>query len=418
NSAMAICDESDDDGLTQFDLSSIQSEMATEDGVAFVYYTSLTDAQNDENAITDFTSFTNDNPYSDTVFVRISAPGFCDNLAQISLTVHPYIKANDFEVPVICEFVGLGAETTLNLNSQIPDMATNIETAVFDILDITFHESITDAQNDENALTDTNNFNPPVGNTIVFVRFENPVTLCFTVKELSITKLPAPAVTDVTDLICDDDLNNIYDVILGDYDSEVTTETDVTLSYHHTHTEAWDNLSSIDKTTDFVIDAFPKMLFVRTQNNTTGCANVSEITFTTNPKVPSQNSAMAICDESDDDGLTQFDLTSVQNEMATEDGVAFVYYTSLTDAQNDENAITDFTSFTNDNPYSDVVFVRISAPGFCDNLAQISLTVHPYIKAVDFIAPHVCEFTGLGEQGTINLNNQIPDMAKIGRAHV
>src|SRR5690606_3014082 len=172
--------------------------------------------------------------------------------------------------------------------------------------------------------------------------------------------------------------------------------------YHHTIMEAWNNLSSIDKTADFVIDAFPKTLFVRTQNNTTGCVNVSEITFTTNPKVTIQNSAMAICDESDDDGLTQFDLSSIQSEMATEDGVAFVYYTSLTDAQNDENAITDFTSFTNDNPYSDTVFVRISAPGFCDNLAQISLTVHPYIKANDFEVPVICEFVGLGAETTLN----------------
>ncbi|MBM6497853.1 hypothetical protein H9X54_000790, partial [Flavobacterium macrobrachii] len=79
-----------------------------------------------------------------------------------------------------------------------------------EVYTITFHETLTNAQQGTNALSTTayTNINPFV--QILYVRAENPVTGCFSVMPITLEVNPSPvAPIDLDDIeVCDTNANN------------------------------------------------------------------------------------------------------------------------------------------------------------------------------------------------------------------
>ena len=91
-------------------------------------------------------------------------------------------------------------------------------------------------------------------------------------------------------------------------------------------------------------------------NGFLGCRQLSEVALVVNPKpVVNQPADFIVCDDLDGnvDGVTSFDLTSIDNDVTTEANVVITYHTTQADADSATGALT--------SPYSssgETIFVR------------------------------------------------------------
>ncbi|WP_264535714.1 T9SS type B sorting domain-containing protein [Flavobacterium sp. N1736] len=218
------CDESDNDGKINFDLSSVKLNISTDTNVGFKYYPTKNDAQNSTNEIINFTNWRNLNIYEHIVYVRVNAAGYCDNIASIKLKIYPYIKANDYISASICEFESDGkTESILNLLDEVKHMTSQINSIpeysnLLDDLEIVFYTNLSDAQNPTliNSIPKSNlsNYNIHVGITEIWVRFQSKTTNCFEIKKLTLKKLKAPEIKiELTPFRCSID-NELLDAVV------------------------------------------------------------------------------------------------------------------------------------------------------------------------------------------------------------
>ena len=86
NDTLFACDGLENDGIEGFNLPSLSDISVTADSIRF--YQHFYDAQRRNNPITT-ASYLNVNPFADSIFVRVSASGFCDTITRINLFVYP-----------------------------------------------------------------------------------------------------------------------------------------------------------------------------------------------------------------------------------------------------------------------------------------------------------------------------------------
>ncbi len=111
-------DDADPDGFHEFDLTSVSqdfiNQFPTGQNLTVHYFKSLSDAQLEENEITTLTNYTNEIPFSETLYVRVESEdnGDCFGLGpNLILTVHP---RPEFEVDQSETFCLDGGSVTLN----------------------------------------------------------------------------------------------------------------------------------------------------------------------------------------------------------------------------------------------------------------------------------------------------------------
>ncbi len=90
---------------------------------------------------------------------------------------------------------------------------------------------------------------------------------------------------------------------------------------------------------------------------------------TPNPQV--QNATLSVCDN-DRDGISTFDLTSVQGSIISGAGFVFTYHPTLADAQNNTNPLPlTYTNTTNGQK----IFVVVTNTNNCKSIAEVTLNV-------------------------------------------
>lgn len=227
------CDESDNDGKTNFDLTSLQDKISTTNGVQFNYYATKEEAQYNTNKIIDFDNWQNLNPYEHIVYTRVNASGYCDNIASIKLKIYPYIQAKDYTNLNICEFESDGkTKNTLDLLNEVKNMTAQINSIpeypnLLDDLEILFYTSLSDAQDPTpiNAIptADLHTYMIPVGITEIWVRYQSKNSNCFEIKKLTLKKLRAPEIkTEVIPFRCSPD-NELLEAVITIVPSKTNT---------------------------------------------------------------------------------------------------------------------------------------------------------------------------------------------------
>ncbi|MFK8281190.1 T9SS type B sorting domain-containing protein [Capnocytophaga cynodegmi] len=411
---LTLCDDNSNDGLQTFDLTQAQKAISTQAGVSFTFYPTYVDAQNQTNAIANPASYTNVNPYSETIFARLNANGFCDDWAAINLVVYPYIQVTDRVVNPICEFDNSGNRVTINLLQEASAMLLTQHSAQSSIT-ITFHNSQVDAENGTSPITSNlANYDFSVGQKVVWVRFTNAEG-CSEVRSLTLEKVANPAVTDVEIEVCDVRWDNSFTQNLKDYESQIVNDVSlVTFRYFKNSNDARNGLNELSPMHTFTRSDFSlapsgkqtyEIVASVVSNNVNACLSIATIRFVlpNMVQINTRTTTLTLCDDNSNDGLQTFDLTQAQNVISTQAGVNFTFYPTYVDAQNQTNAIANPASYTNVNPYSETIFTRLNANGFCDDWAAINLVVYPYIKATDRVVNPICEFDNNGNRVTINL---------------
>ncbi|MEZ4877988.1 MAG: choice-of-anchor L domain-containing protein [Flavobacterium sp.] len=406
----SVCDN--DQSNIGFEVFDLQSQVANillgQTGMNVTFYPSLTDAQNDTNAITT-PSYQNTIIYVQTLGIRITnTTTGCYVISTMDIRVEPLPTPIPPTQPyTVCD------------DDQDGFAQFDLATLTTDILQgatytLTFHETLTNAQTGDNPLPMLyTNINPFV--QIIYVRAEDPVTGCIGITMVELNVNPSPiAITNVPNIeVCDTDSNTQN----GQTIVNLTQQTPLilaqqplpasayTVTYYTSQALAEAGTSPIINTTSYNATN-NQTIWVRIENIATGCYNIGS--FQVIVGAPLVVATPLPINKCDDDAMpnnqyTNFDLTVRQITALA--GHTIKYYPSLANAQAGTNEITDPTSYTNILPAVQTLGVVITTPQGCESITTLNIRVLPVPEPQTnpTTLPQVCEnATGSG-QATVDL---------------
>jgi len=150
-------------------------------------------------------------------------------------------------------------------------------------------------------------------------------------------------------------------------------------------------------------------IYIRVEN-TTGCYSVAPLTLTVHPKplVPVLNDFVK-CDDTAParDGKEIFNLTSRVADITTDATDTVTFYLSNTDAQLNQNPITNPSAFMNTVPDTQTVYIRRETQFGCWDTGSLKLIVNPLPDA-NLTVPVFTSCEEVPGQGYFNLNTITP----------
>lgn len=283
---LTACDDNYD-GLTNFDLTSAANSIldVRQDNIATAYFENLEDLDANQNAIAIPSNYNNlSNPQ--TIYFKVTNTiSNCYVAVPIVLEVNLPPAINNFETFEICysenELFNLS-----EINNVIVDSNTN--------LTINYFASETDAINNVNALPETYNYQ--IGNNFLFARISNNTTGCFAISDFILEVNPLPTVNQANNLeACDDDFDGL---LVFDLNVQTTTilggqsPTNYNVSFFDSLTNAQLAQNALDP----IYEAQDMdEIFVRVENNITGCFNTTQFTIIVNPRPVVEIPTQVIC---------------------------------------------------------------------------------------------------------------------------
>ena len=399
------CDDESADGIAEFDLTYIATQIIN--GLANVtvtFYETLDDLNNNVNAIDQGVLYTvNSSPQ--TIFIKIETSD-CIYTSQISLIIDPPVVIQPIEPIEYCD--------------TDDDGFTSIELANFDLLVTNGNPNIfvdyftneTDAINNVNALPAfyTNVSNPQT----LYVRATNTITFCFDTMPISIIVIPAPSVTQPTDMIiCDDDQDAVSIINLDLKIPEIVPDTsNLAISFHTSLHDANNSLNAITNTSTF--NATTQIIYTRIESTITSCFALVEINLIVNTQPEFFSISNFEKCETDGNPFAEFLFIEKDAEILngqTEKQV--LYFETETDANNRTNSIDKNNLYTNiSNPQTIYVRVENFTDQECYGVSSFDLEVE---SIPIFNAPTnylICDdFTNDGFE-VFDLNDKITEISQ------
>lgn len=405
-STLEECDsDSQPDGLTLIDLTQKDDEITG--GIAnFVvsYHFNQVDSTTGNNPIPDPTVYQNTNP-SDNLFIRVvNTQTGCFNISTLTVdvTTSP-IVSRETEFLDACDQDHDGS-ATFNLTDAIP----NILDGLTDAVTVTFHESFDEANNDENPIANSTNYQnitPDV--QVIFVRIEDNITGCASITFLEIhTNLLITATNTGDFALCDDESNDgIVNFNLAVIETQIANDLpNIVVNFFETQTNL-DNNIAIPKNISYPASN-PTTLLITIDNGI--CSEVEEINLVVNPVlIFNQVTPQEYCDD-DDDGIISIELATFDDLITggnTDFGVR--YYPTQIDAEQNLNQLPPF--YQNTNPI-ETLFTRIeNADSGCSTIKSFEIQI---ISAPTITNPSpflICDDDDDG-LSIVNLNSKISEI--------
>jgi gliding motility-associated-like protein len=363
-------------------------------GMVVSYYLSLADAQGEVSALP--------NPYSSgtaTIFVRVeNASTGCFDTTTLDLIVTQGPAANTPTPLQVCDpnndcFAGFDLTDSYGDIVGLPVPAG---------VTVTFHETITDAQNGVNAVV-TNYTNIVACDQILFVRVSYVATGCYNIVELALHVNSTPQGTVIDPLeVCDDNTDGIgtFDLttatapILGSLDPALHTVT-----YYTLEANAQAGTNPITNVLGF--SSASQCIWVRIEDNLTGCFDIIQLCLIVNPlplgPVSGAVSPYTLCDvDAPGDEQQEFDLCSKIPEILNgQVGMEVTFHQSQAEAFGDTGALDCL--YVN-GPNAQTLHVRIeNVDTGCFVLTTMDLRVEPLPSPIPPSGPVVeCDQDGDG----------------------
>jgi gliding motility-associated-like protein len=367
-----VCDE-DQDGLTAIELSQFDDLVTGgQTGFSVTYFLSQEDADSNTAPLPNFYNNTS-NPFQVYPSISFDETGCAFvNSFEISVLEAP-ITSTPTEI-IICDADRDGL-FGINLTNTISEVVSSTINRT-----ITFHNSLEDADLDENAITSVSNYEAQT--EIIFIRVENSTTGCHSVEELSVIVNTLPYIGDLTNYIneyniCEDESDGIGEFIFETKDVEaIDGQTGKEVTYYLNQADANNKVSAIDKTSIYQNISNPQDIYVRIDNITDeSCYFTSSFTIEvgTNPQF-NEPTDWFICDDISNDGSEIFDLSTKVTEVSNGalDIQNVTFYTSETDARNSTNPLP--LQYANTvNP--EEIFVQIDNGTICNSITSFVLNV-------------------------------------------
>jgi gliding motility-associated-like protein len=378
-----ICDDASNDGLEDFDLSTLDSQvLGTQNPADFniEYFTSQADA--DLGSVGGATPLpTIYNSGSTTLFVRIqtNANTSCYDTAVFDLFVDPLPLAGTPADIIVCDDPSNDGTEDVNL-SQFDSAILNGQTNPS--FNVTYHASQADADANANPLSSP--YAVSTTTPSLFARIDNADNdSCYTTSTFRFVISPTPTANPVVNMItCDDpgnDGSEVFDLSMAN--SQVLngqTPGDFNISFHPSQNDADMNTGAL--ATSYASNTTtPETIFVRIEAiSNPVCFDTTSFTLTVSEQPTAGTGTDVVgCDDISNDGFEEFDFSTqeaaIYNGQNTTD-FNVTYHSSLTDANNDINALS--FPYTNTSR-SQTIYARIenAANQDCYDLSTFGIEV-------------------------------------------
>lgn len=331
------CDDNND-GFSAFNLTEANEFVVTSTtGLSFSYFETLTEAENNTNPISNFTTYTNQTVSTDQVFIRVQNANGCFRVATLNLIVSTTLIPATFQRTfTVCDDAVSGSNSDGIATFDFSSATAAIQALypVGQVLDITYYQTITDALAEQNAITNTSNFTNTSSPTTqnIFVRVDSQLdNECLGLgHHITLNVEPLPIISPLTYTHCDDDQDGSFGFDTSTLETTLLNGlTNVTLAY-------WDeNNNPLPSPLPNPFNTITQIVKVRATNNTTNaCYFETNITFTVDDlpeayAIPTN--LTTVCDDeldpTDQDGLFAFDTSSFQSTiLGTQTGMLVNYF--------------------------------------------------------------------------------------------
>ena len=385
----ALCDDLSGDGLEMFDLSTKDSEVLSSvpsSSYTISYHFTNSDAISNSNAIT--SAFQNtSNPQ--TIHVRIEdTVNGCLAFSTFDLIVNSLPIITDPTDLIVCDDQTADGSTAMDLNA-LKDTEITLSQAN---LIVTYHSSANDAAAGVNAYTmPYTNTNPTEQ---LFVSVQNSETGCISTTTLNISVIESPVINMDPHYIdaCDTDHNGFADFDLTSIIPDVLEGlTGVTVTFHTSPEDALSGNNPITNETAYAnITQDLQLVYIRVENDSSGCASITTIELHTNLLLTATNIRdVTVCDI-DDDGTEEFDFDAIAIGIINDlPDVEVVFYESEEDRDNQTNPINSSIAYNSQsNPQT--IYISLESPN-CYEVDQFDLILFPIVEFESVVSLIVCD---------------------------
>jgi len=377
-----ICDNNND-GIEIYNLTLSQPQIYNgTSGVIFTYYTSYNPATHTfSGEITDPAQFPVQG--SATVFVKVKFNNndcFSASQLNVQMTFLPVVVLSNAVINTCDEDFNLSE--TFQLNNAVSQLfIPSQNTYALSDMNISYYLTAADANAGNTANQIGNTYTTNISTVQVWARFQSKTTGCFSVAPIQLNTYFPPKAINSTITVCDENLDGSYEVNLLNYTNLYVdiANTMNTFSFYLTQQDAQNNVNAIPNPQSFTAQPFPAQIWVKIQN-IPDCDDIATINFIFGNKVVLQNSGpfqLGVCDVGND-GIETVNLTQFQQQIYSGINATFTYYPSLADLNSATNAISNPSNYSfNQSTGSGTVYIKVSVPGFCPEMATINLSLKP-----------------------------------------
>jgi gliding motility-associated-like protein len=395
--ALEVCDD-DNDGIIGFDLSVLTTPIINgANDVSISYYETMADADAAVNALPDTPPALYTNIVADLQIIFVRAEDDitgCYSIITQELVVLPSpvvpVVIDDY---VICDDDNDGMDV-FDLTTMDATIYGSQDPADFDL---SYHESLADAESGIDPIVNLTNYINTLGNPqTIYVRLVSVANGCVTTGEFNlVVALPPEPILPTPLEVCDDDRYDEEDeVVAFDLtlkDDEITgSNPSWVVSYYETDAEAQSDTNAIDPATAYENTSVggnapnPQTLYVRVTDVNTGCYAFTTLTIRVlpNPEPLQDAPDLELCNDTIDPGSILEESFNLQSNEAYilngATGMIVTYHESDVDAEAGANAIADPTDYTNTATTPQTIYVRVTdAVTGCYTIVDFDVIVHP-----------------------------------------
>lgn len=403
------CDDPSQDGIVDFDLLSIESQLLNGyEGFTVSFYESQTDQENNINALDKnlpYTVNSNISPDPHILYITVSNDG-CDNFVSINLIVNPPVIIPNLDPVTYCDTDQDGVAHILleTFNSYVSQGVNGANVRYF--------KTEEDALNNENVL-DPHIYNESNPQTI-YARVTNSITSCYDITALTIQiELPPVIIGDAEIIICDDDEDGYYFVDLENKIPELVADTTgLTITFHTNYNLALSGENPIPNPENY--NSRTQYIAVRVEDNVTGCISIADLYVYVNTLPQFIDISNFENCEAAGNPIADFYFYEKDDEILNGQGEKQVlYFRTLEDADNRVNIIDKFAPYPNiSSPQT--VYARVEAitDSGCFGITSFILEVG---SLPPFNAPEdefICDDLSNDEIVTFDLNAKLSEIAR------
>ncbi len=382
-----LCDDlTNNDGTEVFDLNTKDTELIPNipfTNYTFSYHLSDSGARNNTGTITGPISNTS-NPQ--TIYVRVDdLDSDCFAYTNFDLVVNSPPTATTPSPLEVCD------------SDDTPDGFTVIDLTVKDSeisggltnLLVSYHYNALDASTGDNAIPGSYvNTNTPIDT--VFVRILDTDTGCYNTTTLTVDMTTSPVVNRDTQFLdaCDTDQDgNAFFDLESVRSTIVGTLTGVTVTYHESFDDANTGTNPVGDPNNYEYtnpagEPGLRNLFVRVEDDVTGCASIVPLEVHTNLLLTGTDTGdFALCDTNDDENDTlNFNLITVETFINNDlpNPVNVTFFETEEDRNNNVNAVNKNSIYAAVSPT--VLYIRLEdTVSGCVEMSEITLLVNPIL---------------------------------------
>ena len=346
-----VCDDTNADGYTTFDLNALFNDDVTQGNpdLEVTYHTSQTDAETGDNPIP--MPYVNTNLTED-IYIRVINPeNGCANTTSVSITVieTPSISSSDIPPLNACEDDGNGFET-FDLTELLDDILANLSDVT-----VTFHTSYQDAQTGDNPIADESNYENTIQDVqTIYIRVEDDITRCATVINTELHTNLLITGTEIRNFeTCDDESSDgVVEFNLEDIATTVANDLDdITITFYETESDLENQINPINQSAPYVVTSSPHTIFL--ELTLPDCSYTTQINLITNPPLLLDPIAPQTYCDTNQNGFINIYLPTF-DDVVTEGNPTYAasYFLTEEDAINNTGALpTSHNNLTNPQTY-------------------------------------------------------------------